>query len=555
MIRTPESAAGLQLNGDADLNDMVAQLLDASGPANVLTSLGVAAIDIAISDEIVAVVVPEEAQGSVDRNGDGNADDGVLAVHTIGTAPPAVNVGLAASRLIASGSDVVFLRPEAAERFNASGCTKSGSQCDLNGDGDALDEVVHVYHAATGETENLGLAAGNLLDALVAVEHAEIASKGRLVVIAVREDGEGADLNGDADLLDSVLHVLDLDTGRVLSTGVAGFPCVFVVCAPGQHYKFDPVRRTLSFIVVETFDGHDLDLDGDQGDILLNVFNLTSGRGQYIKLSDNDDAGLPESPALPDDVFGGATALRSFVETDFGLDLNGDGMITSDVLYFLAGDADGDGVFDDFDTCRETANPGERDYDADLLGDESCDPVVPVCPVSVQAGCRQAGAGASSLKIKDSADDPKDSLKWKWSKGAATTIDEFGDPVSGSPEYSLCVYDGSATPPLESHLIPAGGTCNGAPCWRAAGTKGFRYKDKLGLADGITGISLKSGVSGKAKISAGGRGSLLTPATAPLSTPVVVQLFARNGAEQTCWEADYASPTQNTSGKFAAKRP
>ena len=78
--------------------------------------------------------------------------------------------------------------------------------------------------------------------------------------------------------------MLDLDTGNVVSSGAAAFPCLFVVCAPGVYYHLDPVRKTLSFIVVESFDGYDLDLDGDTNDIILDIFSLTSGGSQLVKL-------------------------------------------------------------------------------------------------------------------------------------------------------------------------------------------------------------------------------------------------------------------------------
>ena len=205
VVRTSESLVGTSLNGDNDQNDIVAQLFDVAGPTDSLIPLGVAARETAISDRVVAISVPEASENDTPRNGDGLADDDVLAVYVIGTAGPATFVNVAATKMVASGPDVVFLRPEAAEPVTATYCTNVGGGCDLNADGDALDEVVHVYHSDTGELENLGLAGGALLQAMVATELGEIATAGRLVAFGVQEAEQGAqNLNGDGDTADTV---------------------------------------------------------------------------------------------------------------------------------------------------------------------------------------------------------------------------------------------------------------------------------------------------------------------------------------------------------------
>ena len=70
---------------------------------------------------------------------------------------------------------------------------------DLNGDGDQRDAVLHVYDVATNTTINLGLDAQ------------EIQLDGRILAFSVGEFWQGgADLNGDADALDDIVHVADL---------------------------------------------------------------------------------------------------------------------------------------------------------------------------------------------------------------------------------------------------------------------------------------------------------------------------------------------------------
>ena len=55
----------------------------------------------------------------------------------------------------------------------------------------------------------------------------------QLVAFTVSEADHGAtDLNGDGDALDNVLHVLDLLTGVTKSTGRSAVPCTFAECDP-----------------------------------------------------------------------------------------------------------------------------------------------------------------------------------------------------------------------------------------------------------------------------------------------------------------------------------
>src|SRR6185295_4117580 len=97
-----------------------------------------------------------------------------------------------------------FLRPEAQEPQNAPGCTPAiPSGCDLNGDGDDDDEVLHVYHQSTGQTDNLGLAVGSFGTVTSFgppgyYYGGEIQLGGRLVAFLVPESAQGTgSLNDD----------------------------------------------------------------------------------------------------------------------------------------------------------------------------------------------------------------------------------------------------------------------------------------------------------------------------------------------------------------------
>ena len=145
----------------------------------------------------------------------------------------------------------------------------------------------------------------------------------------------------------------------------------------------------------------------------------------------------------------------------------------------------------------------------------------------------------AKLLLRNKLDDRKDKIVWKWSSGAATTKEEFGDPLA-TDDYVLCVYDGSGV--RLSAVAPAGGVCRGPQvlCW-ADKPVGFNYKNKDLTPNGIFKLSLKAGTDGHAKIGLKGFGALLTmPDLATLTSPVTVQLHRSGGG--ACWGAEYSFP-------------
>lgn len=165
--------------------------------------------------------------------------------------------------------------------------------------------------------------------------------------------------------------------------------------------------------------------------------------------------------------------------------------------------------------------------------------------------CRQPiDAHRSRIKLADGSPDDKDRLSWTWSKGALTTLADFGDPTSNTA-YALCVYDQSlATQPVLDLEISAGGTCQAKPCWKA-GSKGFKFASRRGSAasSGVTKIKLAEGIAGKARISLAGRGEFLPDPSLGWTAPATIQL--RNSTGE-CWGAVYSAPTSNGPGEFRA---
>jgi hypothetical protein len=209
-------------------------------------------------------------------------------------------------------------------------------------------------------------------------------------------------------------------------------------------------------------------------------------------------------------------------------------------------------------------NPSQGDADDDGVGD-FCDPdaVALSCGFAPlpDSACRLAASGAerkSQLQIKDRSPDTKDQLKWKWNKGEAVTTADFGDPDVSTNTMSLCIYDARG---LHRQLdLPAGGvvpTCSGRPCWKTTGTKGFKYKDRLGDPDGITAARFKSGDAGKSQVQIKAKGDNLFPPLTDDLSGVVIQLLIDDGVDVECFKTSFddAGISKQDAAQFKVKGP
>lgn len=168
------------------------------------------------------------------------------------------------------------------------------------------------------------------------------------------------------------------------------------------------------------------------------------------------------------------------------------------------------------------------------------------CADAPLAGClTPVVAGASSLSIRDEADDSRDRLKWKLAKGDATSAEDFGNPAQAHP-LGVCLYDAADALVFHGRILP-GGDCGTKPCWRPLGkppgSKGYKLARKDGTPDGIQKVVLKPGVAGKTKILVkGGKEGLSGSPTGfsplPLALPARIQLQQPRGP---CWEATFDS--------------
>ncbi|MBU6283564.1 hypothetical protein KGQ64_15095, partial [bacterium] len=156
-------------------------------------------------------------------------------------------------------------------------------------------------------------------------------------------------------------------------------------------------------------------------------------------------------------------------------------------------------------------------------------------------------SGASSLSLKtDPSSHSRDQLQWKWQKGEALALVDFGNPRQ-STGYVLCIWDGTSTL-VSAARIPAAGTCrNGVACWSQSSTT-FQYKDDDLTPDGMQLLKLKAGTAGSSNVQAKGKGALLPDPSYPLALPVVVQLLDSSG---DCWESTFGNafaPSRNLAG-------
>lgn len=254
---------GADLNGDGDLTDAVVHLWG-GGPVSNLVRAGT---KVALSATQLAFLVSEVADGAggssltgAPLGGDpGDADklDTVLFVCAVdGGAPSAcmgggvVNTGLAAVDLSMEGEFIAVSVSEASQ-----------AGADLNEDGDALDHVLRIYRADTGA----------IIRVAQAVE--DFVIDGSVVAFRTREARQGnTDLNGDGDTLDDVLQAYDIAGGELVSSGMAVTPCPVEACDPRFPYRVS--GGVVTFVTQEQSQSADLNGDGDETDLVKQVFNV-----------------------------------------------------------------------------------------------------------------------------------------------------------------------------------------------------------------------------------------------------------------------------------------
>ncbi len=448
-------AAGYDLDGSGVATDTVLQVLDTRGVgAGTLRTLArVAAGEAAIADGRALIVPGDPLDPALlyDGNPLGDAapetldaaasrvalSDAVLAltepglsrdvlrVRMVAGGGPTTDTGLGADAIAAVGEHVAFATVEATEG--------SSPGSDLNGDGDYGDRVLRIYHLDSDPGTPELLPVAEAVDDFVA--------QGHLVAFRTPECDQagsettgcpsgGTDLNGDGDAGDEVMQVYNLETGELLSTEQAAMACTIPGCEPGVTYRVK--GDTVAFLTYEPDQGGlDLDGNGSNLDVVVQLFNTVSLAAQVYSVSSDATAGEAPSP-FPEDLIDDPilyvtsaegvgcvdTDLDTVIEPEDGCpDLDDDGVITmGKVVTLVVGDQDDDGVFDESassgDSCVEASNADQLDSDLDGLGDAcdalpTCKLFTPTTPTAAPDGtvkCQKAiGKAASAYSKKHAA--------------------------------------------------------------------------------------------------------------------------------------------------------
>ncbi len=185
------------------------------------------------------------------------------------------------------------------------------------------------------------------------------------------------------------------------------------------------------------------------------------------------------------------------------------------------------------------------------------------CAPAVRLDCRDAAYG--TVTLRDAEDPRRDKLQWKWLRGAATDMADFGDPVAAD-DFHLCVFDHDSGEAriAASATLPAGGSCGARECWKPVGSKarprGFRYGDRDGSADGVRKLMLRTGDTGKARIDLQAQGESLSlpgavSAERYFNVDGELTLQLTSGRDGVCWQTvvEPAAVQKNSAEIFRAK--
>ncbi len=178
------------------------------------------------------------------------------------------------------------------------------------------------------------------------------------------------------------------------------------------------------------------------------------------------------------------------------------------------------------------------------------------------------GSNKGKILWKDVAREGKDKVLYTAAKGDALAFSELGDPVSGSTQWQLCIWEtsngGAVNTLLHDAVLPPAGVCDEKPCWKILGKaskpKGLLFKDpNRENAGGVKLLKVKVGAAGKTKWKILAKGSNVPAADMPLSQDDVVITELRN-TEGLVLQGRFEAPGVKSTGilfkdKFKVRPP
>jgi len=354
----------VDLNGDGDVNDVVLHVYDTERGSLLNLRLASREFSGLFTDgRRLAFCVEESSQGK-DLNQDGDTDDQVAHIFDLQT-NRVLNMGLAVQgvgpeNLTLGGRWMAIGVFEGLTFTREDGTMAVG--VDLNGNGLVGDTVLHLFDTATGRVKNLRLPLGAFRFGEPDGFEFGFNVGGGAAMLAVSENRQGVDLNGDNDIGDVVLHRIDLASGRVVNTRIAAvsagqdnvFPSLSALPSPFAFQEGLAV-----FNLSEPDEGKDFNGDGDRmcevnkgkdlngdGDIRLDEFVMaladfsgdeprivSTGLAVTFLPGDNVDFQSIPTEATAFQIRGNLVTFAASEERQGNRDLNGDGDSIDTVLH------------------------------------------------------------------------------------------------------------------------------------------------------------------------------------------------------------------------------
>lgn len=305
-VTRSESALGSDQNGDGDTSDQVLSVVLV--PSGKVISLGRAVTSVSVvattPDSVVFQV--SESQDGQDLTNDGDTNDQVPFLYDV-EGETTTNSKLEGSLVLGARNHQGRL-PGPLVPFSTREALHGD---DLNGDGDMVDTIPHLFDTRDYEVHRLAL------PGTLSVPNAST------IPLLASEPDHGKDIDGDGDATDAVFAFARFPSGDIWATDLAR-PSFLM-----QGWATDPLGHAIGEVSESASGAQDLNGDGDTTDILITRFDPASER------TDTFDVPSACAQHFATTFVSGQRALACTVESAYGGDLNGDGDSTDTVALGL----------------------------------------------------------------------------------------------------------------------------------------------------------------------------------------------------------------------------